>query len=238
MAKHNEILNPFRVLEIRPLTHDTSQFSFAIPDNIAFEFLPGDHMKIYPDPEDHIEWRPYTPVNKPDSKKKFDLIIKHYADGMVSKYVHQRKTGDIVWMSGPHEGGHYFRGMANSIGMLAGGTGITPMISIIRTILSDEVNLSLSLIFANKTLDDIILKDEFDSYAEKFENFKRYYVLEKPPDNWQMGTGRINDDLLKSQMFPPGDDTVAFVCGPPMMQIELRKKLIGMGYSSEKVIFP
>jgi cytochrome-b5 reductase len=238
MAKHEEILTPYGISEIKALTHDTSQFTFSLPDNIDFEFLPGDHMKIYPDPEDHIEWRPYTPTSKPGAKSHFQLIIKKYTDGMVSKFVHQKKTGESVWMSGPHEGGHYLKGMARKIGMLAGGTGITPMISIIRAVLSDDESIAISLVFSNKTIDDIILRDEFDNYAAKFPNFTRYYVLEKPPDDWQMGVGRISDEILKSQIPPKGDDTSVFVCGPPMMQIELRKKLISMGHQSDKIIFP
>ncbi len=65
MAKQNEILTAYKISKIKPLTHDTSQFTFSIPNQMGFSFFPGDHMKIYPDPDDHVEWRPYTPTTVP-----------------------------------------------------------------------------------------------------------------------------------------------------------------------------
>jgi cytochrome-b5 reductase len=238
MAKHNEILTAYKISDIKPVTHNTRQFTFMLPENSNFDFLPGDHMKIYPDPDDLVEWRPYTPTNKPGRSDHFELIIKRYDDGIVSRFVHQRETGDLIWMSGPHEGGHYTKGMAHNIAMVAGGTGITPMISMIRTIMEEDSDTRIYLVFANKAFEDIILKDEFDWYSEKYPCFSRYYILDNPPEKWEMGKGRIDDEVLKTHLCPAGDDTVAFVCGPPMMQIELRKKLIGLGYAPDRVIFP
>jgi cytochrome-b5 reductase len=168
----------------------------------------------------------------------FELIIKRYPDGLVSGFMHDRKPGDDVWMSGPHEGGHFRAGMAKKIGMVAGGTGITPMISIIRTILKQGIDVDVSLLFANKTVDDIILKDELDHYADQHGNFRRYYIVDKAPEGWEMGTGRIDSRLMKDRLPEPSDDTVIFTCGPPMMQLDLKKKLIEIGHDKDRIIFP
>ena len=87
-------------------------------------------------------------------------------------------------------------------------------------------------------IDDIILKDEFDKYDGELKHFNRYYVLDKCPDGWSMGEGRITKNLLDEKLFGPSDDTVIFVCGPPMMQIDLKKQLIELGHPGDKVIFP
>ncbi len=228
----------YRIIDIVYLTHDTNQFRFKIPSALNFEYLPGDHVKIYPNKNNALEFRPYTPTSVPDTKDYFELIIKRYPDGLVSGFMHDREFGDDVWMSGPHEGGHFKEGMAKKVGMVAGGTGITPMISMIRTILEHGIDVDISLIFANKTVDDIILKDEFDNYASQHENFRRYYVVDKAPDGWEMGTGRIDSGLMKDRLPAPSDDTVIFVCGPPVMQLDLQKKLIELGHAKDKVIFP
>lgn len=228
----------YRVTDIKQITHDTRQFTFPLPPGIGFDFLPGDHMKVYPDPGDPVEWRPYTPTTTPDIKDHFELVIKRYGDGMVPRYMHERKEGDEVIMSGPHEGGHYVRGMAREIGMVAGGTGITPFISMIRTIMREGSDTKVSLLFANKSVEDIILKNEFDRYAAECANFKRYYVIDKAPPGWDMGQGRITPELLREKLPAPSDQTVIFVCGPPMMQIEFRKHLLAFGHAKDKVIFP
>ena len=235
--KKNDIA-PYHIIDTVYLTHDTSMFRFELPENSSFDFLPGDHVEIYPDKNQPQDFRPYTPTSTPDTKDHFELIIKRYANGLVSGFMHDRKFGDEVWLSGPHEGGHFEEGMAKKVGMVAGGTGITPMISMIRTILKHGIDIDMSLLFANRTIDDIILKDEFDRYADQYDNFRRYYIVSKAPDGWDMGTGRIDSGLMKDRLPEPSDDTVIFLCGPPMMQVDLRRKLIEFGHKKDMVIFP
>ncbi|UCE65556.1 MAG: cytochrome-b5 reductase [Candidatus Zixiibacteriota bacterium] len=238
MSQKDVIITKYKIIEKQPVTHDTSRFRFALPPNIDFKFLPGDHVKIYPNPQNPLEFKPYTPTTIPDIKGYFELIIKHYPNGKVSGYMKERGLGDEIGMSGPDKGGHFEDGMAKRVGMVAGGTGITPMISMIRSILSRRLEVDIFLLFANKSVDDIILKDEFDKYADKYDNFDRFYILDKGPEGWQMGEGRITKDLMNEKLFGPSDDTVIFVCGPPMMQINLKKQLLELGHQSEKVIFP
>ena len=73
--------------------------------------------------------RPKTPSSMPGATGYFDLTVKRYETGVVSKYLHARGPGDRVLMSGPNSGGHWVDGMAKRVGLVAGGTGITPMIS-------------------------------------------------------------------------------------------------------------
>jgi cytochrome-b5 reductase len=233
-----EILTPYKLADIRQITHNTKQFKFPIPPRVKFEMLPGDFMKVFPIPNDPLEFRTYTPTTTPETKDHFEFVIKRYPDGQVSRFMHDLKIGDEVVMSGPHSGGHFVEGMATQVGMVAGGTGITPMISIIRTILRQGIKASVSLIFSNKSVDDIILKDEFDAFDKEYSNFTRYYVIDQPQPGWTMGVGRVDEAIMKERLPEPSDQTIIFVCGPPMMQIELRKKLIAMGHQKDKIIIP
>ena len=238
MSMKDVKITEYKIIEKQPVTHDTSRFRFALPPEIAFVFLPGDHVKVFPDSANPLVFKPYTPTNTPDIKDYFELIIKHYPDGKVSGYMKGKNEGDLVAMSGPEKGGHFEDGMAKKVGMVAGGTGITPMISMIRSILKRNIEVEISLLFANKSIDDIILKDELDNYSADHDNFSLYYVLNKAPEGWEMGGGHINKDLMAERLYNPSDDTVIFVCGPPMMQINLKKQLIELGHPGEKVIFP
>lgn len=238
MPEVKEKVIPFKLADLQPVTHNTKRFYFPISSDIKFEFLPGDHIKVYPDPGDLIEWRQYSPTTTPDVKDHFELIIKDYPDGIVSRYMHSRKVGDDVWISGPHEGGHFVEGMANHVGMVAGGTGITPIISMIRTIMKRKINIDVSLVFANKTEEDIILKDEFDKYAKDSPNFRRYYIVDQAPANWSMGKGHINSEIMKTNLPAPSEQTVIFLCGPPVMELNLREQLIQLGYGPKQIINP
>lgn len=238
MSQKDVKIEKFDLVEKETVTHDTCRFVFDIPDKMPFNYLPGDHMKVYPDSKNPLEFRSYTPTSTPDEKGHFELTIKRYPNGTVSRYIHDRKVGDKVDMSGPHEGGHFKDGMARYVGMVAGGTGITPMISIIRSILKRGLDVEISLVFANKTVDDIILKDEFDRYAESRPNFKRYYVVDQAPPGWDMGIGRIDKEMMRASLPGPSDDTVIFLCGPPLMELDIRKRLLELGHAKPKLINP
>jgi cytochrome-b5 reductase len=97
--------------------------------------------------------------------------VKRYETGVMSKYLHDQRVGDTVLMSGPHQGGHWVDGMAKKVGFVAAGTGITPMISIIRWILTKRLDAELFLVFANKTEDDIIFRDEWERDVLANPNF-------------------------------------------------------------------
>ncbi|RUS28630.1 hypothetical protein BC938DRAFT_481650 [Jimgerdemannia flammicorona] len=102
----------------------------------------------------------------------------------------------------------------------SGGTGITPMLQLIRKIFSDPTDTTkVSLIFANVTEDDILLRSELDKLAEQHpKQFSVYYTLDKPPKGWKGGKGFVDDKMAKDKLPGPQEDgVIVFVCGPPGM---------------------
>ena len=219
-------------------THDTKTFRFSLPDNATLDMLPGDNLYVYATVNGRAVKRPYTPSSLPGITGHFDLTVKRYESGVISKYLHDQKVGNSVLMSGPNSGGHWVDGMAKKAGFVAGGTGITPMISIIRWILNKRLDVDLTLLFANKTEADIIFHDEWERDAREHSNFHRYHVLEQPPAGWSQGTGRITEDILRRHLPSPGPETVIFLCGPPPMVDPMEGILKGLGYSEQAIIFP
>jgi cytochrome-b5 reductase len=229
---------PYPIAAISVATHDTKTFRFALPENATLDMLPGDHLYVHATINGKAVKRPYTPSSLPGTVGYFDLTIKRYETGVISKYVHERKVGDTVLMSGPNTGGHWVDGMAKKVGFVAGGTGITPMIAIIRWILTKQLDVELFLIFANKTEADIIFREEWDRDVREHPNFHCYHVLEQPPADWTMGVGRVTADMLRAHLHAPGPDTIVFLCGPPPMVEALEGTLKDLGYSEEAVILP
>ena len=126
------------------------------------------------------------------------------------------------------------------------------MYQIARAIFSNpDDKTTVTLIFGNLTEEDILLKAEFEDLENTYpQRFRAFYLLDKPPENWQQGSGHVTKELLKTVLpFEPKDpDGKIFVCGPPGLykavsgakkspaeQGELTGMLKEMGYSSEQV---
>lgn len=229
---------PYKLTHIETDTHDTKTFRFELPAHATLDMLPGDFLYVHATINGKAIKRPYTPSSLPGTTGFFDLTVKRYDAGVVSKYLHDQRIGETVLMSGPNTGGHWVDGMAERVGFVAGGTGITPMISIIRWILTRKIDAELFLLFANKTESDIIFREEWERDLRDYPNFHCRHVLEQPPPGWTGSTGRITLDLLRHYLPPPAPDTCVFLCGPPPMVDSLEVTLKELGYPEQAIILP
>lgn len=105
--------------------------------------------------------------------------------------------------------------------MIAGGTGITPMLQIIRAIARDpEDKTTVSLLYANVTEGDILLRKELDEAVIASEGrLEVYHVLNKPPAGWTQGEGFVSKDLIAEKLAKAldADENKLLMCGPPPM---------------------
>lgn len=249
----------FKLTEKEALTPNTSRFRFALDDASQVVGLPVASCLVTrapigsakPDGSSAYVIRPYTPVSPPQTQGYFDLVVKVYPTGKMSKHIGDLKVGECLEVKGPIPKLAYMPNMKKSIGMVAGGTGITPMLQVVEEVLRNpDDKTQLSLIFANQTEQDIILRDRFDGLAKKHSNFKIHYMVDKAaqPQQWKGGVGYITGDVIRQHLPAPGDDVLILVCGPgPMMKVisgdkaedksqgELKGLLKDLGYTSEQV---
>jgi cytochrome-b5 reductase len=230
--------SPYKLTAIETVTHDTKTFRFELPADATLDLQPGDFLYVHATLDGKAVKRAYTPSSLPGTAGFFDLTVKRYETGMVSKYLHDQQTEDTVLMSGPNPGGHWVDGMAKRVGFVAGGTGITPMIAIIRWILTKKLDVELFLTFANKTESDIIFQQEWEDNTQQFPNFHCHHVLEQPPPGWSGGTGRITANMLQQHLPAPSPDTCIFLCGPPPMVDSVETTLKDLGYPEQTIILP
>jgi cytochrome-b5 reductase len=177
--------------------------------------------------------RSYTPISSDDNPGYFDLLIKSYPTGNISKYVAGLKVGQTMKVKGPKGAMIYTPNMARRLGMIAGGTGITPMLQIIRAIVRGRATgdkTEVDLIFANVNKEDILLKEDLDALAEEDPRFHVYYVLNNPPEGWQGGVGFVTAEMIKEQLPPPAKDIKILLCGPPPMIQAMKKTTSSLGY--------
>uniref|UniRef100_A0A0G4I2N1 NADH-cytochrome b5 reductase n=1 Tax=Chromera velia CCMP2878 TaxID=1169474 RepID=A0A0G4I2N1_9ALVE len=184
--------------------------------------------------------RKYTPTTGDETKGHVDLMIKVYKGGVkpefpdggkMSQYLDSLNVGDTIDIQGPvgkieyHGNGKFTNGKValqqkKHVGMLAGGTGITPMLQIADAILRDPSDpTTVSLLYANQTEDDILLRSKFEELTQTHpDRFKVWYTLDRPPKSgWKYSTGFITKDMIAEHLPKPGPDSVVLMCGPPPM---------------------
>lgn len=252
------------LIEKQALSHDTRRFRFALPSNQHVLGLPvGQHISLrYTDDEGKLVVRSYTPVSSDDTKGYVDLVIKVYfknvhpkfpEGGKMSQHLESLAIGDTIEVSGP-KGKLSYMGQgeihikhrvrdvvpeirkAAKIGMIAGGTGITPMLQVVRRALQDpEDKTEFYLLFANQTEGDILCRDEIESMAASHAKFKVWYTVDKASDGWQYSTGFVSADMIKNHLPAAAPDVQIFMCGPPpMLKFAVLPALEELGFKPDQ----
>ncbi|KAK9717472.1 Oxidoreductase NAD-binding domain [Popillia japonica] len=250
------------LIEKEDISHDTKRFRFGLPTKDHILGLPiGQHIQLSAKVNDELIIRSYTPVSSDEDHGFVDLVIKVYfknvhprfpEGGKMSQYLNNLKIGDTIDFRGPsgrliyiEPGTFSVRKLrkdppqtikAKRVSMIAGGTGITPMLQLIRHILKDSSDKTeLSLLFANQTEKDILVRNELEECAEQHPNqFKLWYTLDTPPEDWKYSSGFVNDEMLQKHLFPPSPDTIVLMCGPPpMINYACIPNLDKLGYNKD-----
>jgi cytochrome-b5 reductase len=145
--------------------------------------------------------------------------------GNISRAMAALVPGTTIKVKGPKGQMVYTPNMMREVGMLAGGTGITPMLQIIRAILKNpEDTTKITLIYANVTIDDILLREDLESFATRYpEKFKLVLVVEKTVDTWTGGMGFISEAMIREHCPPLATDIKILICGPPPMVSAMKK---------------
>ncbi|XP_011340090.1 NADH-cytochrome b5 reductase 3 isoform X2 [Ooceraea biroi] len=244
------------------ISHDTRKFRFGLPTPDHVLGLPiGQHVHLTAKIGEEVVIRSYTPVSSDDDRGYVDLVIKVYfknvhpkfpEGGKLSQYLENMKIGDTIDFRGP-SGRLVYKGNGKiaikllrkeppveynvkKMIMLAGGTGITPMLQLIRAIVKDPTDeTQVSLLYANQTEKDILLRDELDDVAKKYPNrVKVWYTVDTSSEGWSYSTGYINADMIERHTFPPSPDTIVLMCGPPpMINFACTPNLEKLGYDSK-----
>ncbi|KAI6132678.1 NADH-cytochrome b5 reductase [Pisolithus croceorrhizus] len=242
--KRKPVLDPkvwqeFTLKEKIVVSPNTAIYRFALhhPDDVLG--LPiGQHISISAEINGKEIVRSYTPTSSDDDLGHFDLLIKSYEKGNISRYVSLLKIGDKVRVRGPKGFFKYSPTLAREIGMIAGGTGITPMLQIIRAALKNPADRTrLSLIYANVNVEDILLKKELDDLVAAYpDRFSVYYVLNNPPEGWTGGVGFVTKAQIEQYLPGTANDIKLLMCGPPPMMTAMKKHLAELNYPAPRTV--
>lgn len=218
------------------LSPSVFRFVYQLPHQTDVIGIPiGQHCAIKANIDGKDVARSYTPISNNTDLGRLELVIKCYPDGaLTGKYLANLKVGDKTLFRGPKGAMKYKKGLCKKIGMVAGGTGVTPMYQLIRAICEDENDTTeVSLILANRTEDDILLRKELEAFAKNYpKNFKLWYMLDQPPQKWAYGKGFVTQAVMASKLPAPSPDTKVMLCGPPGMVKAAQTALVSMGFQA------
>jgi len=250
------------------VSDDTFIYRFGFQDEkMAFGLPIGNHVVFSANipnkahPEGEFIQRKYTPISPLTDRGFCDFLIKVYGPnihprfpegGMMSQHVDRLKIGDSLLMEGP-KGRLKYEGLGNfviakkpvtgktKIGLIAGGTGITPCYQIIQAILANNDTVTAALLFGNRTINDILLKDELAQMHENHKDkFKLFFTVDIKPDEkdgWTSGVGFVNTDMMKKYLPAPSPETLICYCGPPLFEKDMKSQLTELGYDMNTMVF-
>lgn len=251
---------PLKLIKKEKLSHDTRLFRFELPSAQHCLGLPiGQHIYLSAKINGSLVVRPYTPTSSDEDLGHMDLVVKVYhanvhpkfpEGGKMTQHLESLQIGDTIDVRGPSgllqyldKGSFSVREdkkaeprtvQAARVSMIAGGTGITPMLQLVRAVFRDpEDKTCLSLLFANQTEDDILLRAELEAVQKEHpDRFKLWYTVDRPTEGWTYSSGFINAEIIEKALFPPADDNLVLLCGPPpMINFACLPNLDKLGYN-------
>ena len=236
-----------RVIGMFRETPTVRTFRLASADGgpIPFAFQAGQFLNLTLQLDQQRTSRSYTIASPPTRDGYVELTIKREGNGKVSQYLHDMMmTGQLIDVSAPagrfifDPNQHIQSGAGKTpagVLLLAGGVGITPVMSILRDLTDRCWNGNIDLVFSVRTPDEVIFADELRLLQSRFPNVRMHLTFTRnAPDQWTGLQGRITGESLR-QLVPDLLQRKALVCGPDAMASAMKEELIRIGFPADRI---
>ncbi len=224
----------FTVTEVTPVNYNTHNLRLEPGSGKVFDYLPGQFafLKLYRKatlPEEH----PFTISSSPGDTNHIDFTIKESGD--YTSTIGQTKPKETATIDGPYGRFSYLRlPKYDRLIMIAGGVGITPLLSGLRHMAKTGFSRPVILIWANKTEKDIFFKDELAKIQVSLPKLQVHHVLSNQPD-FTGHKGFVNKQLLEKLIPQPLAASQVMLCGPPPMMKIVSAALIQTGFAGRQI---
>ena len=232
-----------KVQEIVKETPDTITIHFQQPSQEPIPYKPGQFLTLIVEINGEKVRRSYSMSSSPHLDKTLAVSVKRVSNGKVSNYLNDRlRVGDSLEVMEPM--GTFspvlHASQQRHAVLFGAGSGITPLISIIKSILATESRSQVSLIYGNRNTESIIFRKQLEALSTQYAGrFNLVHVLSQPEDNWNGHTGRLNQtSILKLLEHLPNvdrPDTEYYMCGPEGLMDEVKKALAIMHVASDRM---
>ncbi len=205
------------VSEIRQETPSTRSFRLTSADGYLPPFQAGQYINLFADIGGVRTSRPYSIASAPTQSGYYEIAVRRIDDGFVSNYLlDELKAGALIESSSPAGSFHYnplYQG--DNLAFIAGGSGITPFMSMIRELGDRNETRRIHLFYGSRVEEDVIYLEELKKIASAHKNFSYDIIISEPAAGYTGKKGFISADVIKDKIS--SEDWMFFICGPEAM---------------------
>ena len=233
-----------RIAEIVPETAEAKSIRFDVPEELGetFKFKPGQHLTLKAEIEGEEIRRNYSLCVAPQDKM-VKVTVKRIAGGAFSNWANDNlKAGDVLDVMPPHGSftWDFKAGAANHYVGFAGGSGITPVISLLRTALLTEPDSRFTLFYGNRDSQSVIFLEQLAKLKNTFMNrLQVHHFLAEEAEDIELFNGMLDrpkcDDIL-THLIEPEAAAAYFICGPEPMMDAAERAVAGRGVPSDRIL--
>jgi ring-1,2-phenylacetyl-CoA epoxidase subunit PaaE len=236
--------HPLRIAEVRRETSDSVSLRFDLPDALRerFAFRAGQHLTLRTEIDGEDVRRNYSVCVSP-AEGELRVAIKQIAGGVFSNWANaQLKAGDVIEVMAPHGSFTCSFDPAASrryVGF-AGGSGITPVLSLLKTALTTEPQSRFTLLYGNRSTPTIMFLEELAGLKDRFlDRLEVYHFLEDEAEEIELFNGRLDRDKcaeVLQALVDPAETDLFFICGPGPMMDSVEAALLERGVPPERIL--
>jgi len=223
-----ELKRPYRVEQVTAERGNTWTLALRPEEHAGMTFKPGQFawLTIWDSPFLDKE-HPFSISSSAARPDRLEFTIKELGD--FTARIKQVQPGQVVYLDGPHGAFSVDRHphVAGYV-FIVGGVGITPVMSMLRTLADRGDRRPLLLIYANKNWEAVTFREEIESLPNRL-NLSVVHVLQEPPPDWKGETGFVTTDILRRYLPAEGRRYEHFICGPEPMMNAVEKHLSQLG---------
>lgn len=229
MLNNKNIYKPITAKLTDVIDESSSIKTFVLIPEEEFSFKTGQFIELS---VDGIGEAPFTPSSSPLVTERLEVTVMK--TGYVTEFMHMMKPGEYMGIRGPYGRGYPVeKFFGKEVLILGGGCGLAPIRSLLYTLESIVDKLErVILCYGSKTPSDCIYKPLFNR-LNKISKFEAYRTVDRPDDEWNESVGVVTSLLNKIKMNM--QNTVAVVCGPPIMMKFGTIRLLEMGYTEDNI---
>ena len=237
-TNHEDAPSPMRLLlaQTEQQTHDTKTLRFEVPKERQFSAKPGQFLTFQWTVDGQRVTRSYTISSSPIHGNYVEITPKRMENGCVSVFLNERANpGLMVEAGGPYGRFYFDETIHRSIVLIAAGSGITPMISMLRYIDDLKLATPVTLLYFVRNAADIIFQNELARLGRSLPNFKYEVCLSRPDPTWKGQCGHLTGEFI-SQHVIALDSPTYFLCGPKGFMDTARQILSALGVNQDRVL--
>ncbi|WP_274708227.1 2Fe-2S iron-sulfur cluster-binding protein [Roseicella aerolata] len=226
-----------RVAAIFRETPTVKTFRLVNPDggDVPFTFMPGQFLTFSAELDGKTVRRSYTIASSPTRRSYVEVTVKREEQGLISRHLHDRvAVGDSLEVSAP-SGVFTFMGEEPSIVLIAGGVGITPMMSVARYLLDRTYPCEIFFLYGARSPEELVFREELEYLQKRHPNLHVAATVSRAEGTaWMGATGPVSKDFI-ARVVPDIAKRRVHLCGPPPMMEAVKAALAELGVPKEQV---